>query len=280
MITNTTGVLWAELVKDLLLYGKPVAPRGHPSVELRNVQLVLTDPLANVLVNPVRRVNYRFMVAEWLWIWFGRDDVAAISRYNPNIAKFSDNGIDFNGSYGPRLKEQWDNVMSLLAHQPDTRQAVLHVFDQQDIRHQTKDVPCTLTLQFLARDGKLHLTVNMRSSDVWLGLPYDVFNFTMLQNVAATELMVELGDFTMNLASSHLYDVNREAATQVLLSETETVCSPVLTELPPTWLEDVLTDVTRVAEPGLGPHEPWSTYAQALCASKSLDALTYLRRLK
>jgi hypothetical protein len=69
-----------------------------------------------------------------------------------------------------------------------------------------KDVPCTLALQFFIREGKLHLHVNMRSSDIILGIAYDVPAFTTMQEVLANELGVELGEYVHTSNSLHCYE--------------------------------------------------------------------------
>ena len=47
----------------------------------------------------------------------------------------------------------------------DTRQAVIQIFDAADVRARRVDVPCTCTVQFLPRAGKLHVVTSMRSND-------------------------------------------------------------------------------------------------------------------
>ena len=64
----------------------------------------------------------------------------------------------------------------------------LQIFDAKDLLNfQHKDIPCTVSLQFLIRENKLHLFVNMRSNDVFLGLPHDIFCFTMIQEIIANQ---------------------------------------------------------------------------------------------
>jgi thymidylate synthase len=53
----------------------------------------------------------------------------------------------------------------------------------------------------------------MRSSDIWLGWPYDVFTFSMVGAAVAIALRkagcaVELGDLVLNAGSSHVYETN------------------------------------------------------------------------
>lgn len=243
--------------------------------EFLNVHLELTNPLNNVLVNPERRLGYRFMVAEWLWIWFGRDDFSIV-QYNKNMAKFSDDGKAFFGAYGPRVFYRWRSLVQLLKDDPDSRQAVIQIYRTPTGGVVTRDVPCTLTFQALLRKGRLNAIVNMRSSDVWLGLPYDFFTFSMLQNTLAAHLGVELGPLYFNLGSSHLYERNFEAAKRVLAVRTRTLSSPKLPDEPPRELEEVFS--TKASIPGYYfPKYPWDLYSLILTADNNAEALDYLK---
>lgn len=121
------------------------------------------------------------------------------------------------GAYGPRLYSwtginQVHNITTILREKPDSRRAVIQIFDRTDTMKQS-DIPCTCTLQFLLRDSKLHMIVNMRSSDVYVGFPHDVFAFTMLQEILASALGAELGAYKHMAGSMHLYDRDADAAT-------------------------------------------------------------------
>lgn len=259
------GFVWKQLLEELLQFGKPLTTRDMNTYELINVHLSIADPLDNILVNKARAPNYRFMIAEWLWIWFGHDDVETIGKYNKNILAFSDDGVTFAGNYGKPLTQQWDLVRTRLQEDPYTRQAILQIFRHTGTR--TVDVPCTLSIQFLIRGERLCTIVNMRSSDVWLGLPYDTFNFSMFANVMAAQLGVRLGWLAYNLGSSHLYETNHAAALDCLREPIGAMRSPVLESAPPAWLEKVLTS-------GELPYhtqndEPWHSYGRALIAGHS-----------
>lgn len=184
-----------------LLRGKRAAPRGMPVLEQYDVQLKITQPL---FYSHVRDLNYRFMLAEAMWMAQGRDDVEYLARYNPNISRYSDDSIRLHGAYGPRFFKQWPQIRDNLLR-TESRQAVAVIFDPGDLRVRTKDVPCTISWQFQLRDSGLHMTANMRSSDAWLGVPYDVFTFWHMGNCVAGELRVKLQSLTMNLANSHVY---------------------------------------------------------------------------
>jgi hypothetical protein len=100
------------------------------------------------------------------------------------------------------------------------------IYNMDPITTRLEDIPCTISLQWLLRWDKLHCTVNMRSSDAWLGLPYDYFTFSQLTNVLASRLRVPVGTITMNLASSHLYEENWHEAVSVCVGNVGYLSSP------------------------------------------------------
>lgn len=274
---DTMADVWHLLLDALVYYGKATAPRNMQISEIIDTTFYIDNALNNIFVNDERKVAYRFMVAEWLWIWYGRDDVKTISRYNKNIAKFSDNGVDFNGAYGVPVKAQWPYLLHTLQNDRSTRQAVIQIYKPPI--SVTKDVPCTLTMQFLVRDHKLHTIVNMRSSDIWLGLPYDVFNFSMLANILVSQLnayttrIIHVGSLTMHLGSSHLYEKNRKQAILALAHRTTSIASQQLVVPPPDWLEDILTGEEKNKWEF---NEQWEVYANVLCAGTNRQALEVL----
>lgn len=260
-----------NLLSAVVECGKECAPRGLKIKELLATQLIVRDLRRNVLVHPDRDLNYRFMVAEWLWIRDGREDVAWIERYNKQIARFSDDGVIFNGAYGPRLARQWDYLLETLRRDPDSRQAVATIWTPSPGK--SKDVPCTMALQLFLRDGQLHGIVTMRSNDLWLGTPYDFFNFSQVVNGLAGDLGVEPGSFTLQAGSSHVYESNFEAAEKVLSNHSQgwTLSSPRLPSSPPSGITRY-----RFSEE---KHPTWAEYQLALSVPTKAAAFEVLRGL-
>lgn len=83
---------------------------------------------------------------------------------------------------------------------------MIQIYSNDDAYEGNEDKPCTCTLQFAIRNGKLLLHTHMRSNDALKGLPHDIFSFTLLQEIAARELNVGLGVYKHSVTSLHLYD--------------------------------------------------------------------------
>lgn len=155
-------------------------------------------------------------LGEWLWYLSGTRSLDFVRHYIKEYERDSEDGETIYGGYGPRLFRlnrkrkhinQVENVVALLRKNPASRRAVIQIFDGEDIDGpRRKEVPCTCTLQFLSRGGRLHLFTSMRSNDAFWGLPHDVFAFTMLQELVARKLGLELGCYKHFVGSLHLYD--------------------------------------------------------------------------
>lgn len=161
-------------------------------------------------------------IGELCWYLAASNKVEDIFYYIPRYAEEDENGI-VHGGYGPRLfswdgVNQIDNVVRLLKDKPSSRRGVIQLFDRQDLTEVHKDIPCTCSLQFLIRDSKLQLITYMRSNDAYMGLPHDIFCFTMIQELVAATLGVELGSYFHFVGSLHLYASN-EASAKAFLRE-------------------------------------------------------------
>lgn len=214
---------WIGDLEHVFKYGNRVAPRGmlvYESIALKSV-VSMNNP---IIFNPLRELGYKFMAAEAAWILEGRSDVKSIAPYSKEISKFSDDGVSFFGAYGPKINDQYDYVLQTLLKDVDTRQAVINIWRENP--GPTKDVPCTISLQFLIRHHTMHCVASMRSSDLWLGHPYDIFNFSAVAFALVLDLNMKnradgvppftLGNLYLTAGSKHLYERNAADAGKLI----------------------------------------------------------------
>jgi len=247
---GSANELFVAACAAVLRSGAPVTPRGLATREVLGAHLHLRDPRCRLIdLPPARILNPAFAIAEAMWIMSGSDG-AWIYTYNDALTKFTDDGV-LQGAYGPRMRrwresatktelqhidlrseghnavDQLDEVRRLLMTDPDSRRAVVQLFDPGRDFRGYRDVPCTLGYRFYVRSGRLHMHTSMRSQDLWLGLGYDIFTATLLQEFLAGWLGAEVGDYHHHVDSLHLYDTAVDAAsalpTHVAPSERFTV---------------------------------------------------------
>ena len=214
---GSASELFTNACRAVLATGTVVSPRGMDTLEVLGASLTLTNPRRRLVdVPPARVLNPAFAVAEAVWILSGSDG-PWICTYNERLASYTDNGR-LIGAYGPRLRrwdgvvDQLDQVRRVLLRDPQSRQAVIQLFDPAVDFQGYKDVPCTLGYRFFLRNGLLHMHTTMRSQDLWRGFCYDIFAATMLQELLACWLSAGLGNYRHFADSLHLYATDVPAA--------------------------------------------------------------------
>ena len=188
---------------------------GEVVGEVINAITVISDPTKNIMKNNVRNLPMRYAIGEMLWYMSGNNNLKEIQKYTTGWDRMSDDGEKVNSNYGWCIKhkygyDQWERCIAELTKHRDSRRAVIHIKSGDDTLY-SKDVNCTVCLQFFIRDNKLYLTTYMRSNDIWMGFPYDVFQFTNMQILMSMQLGVELGCYTHIAGSLHLYGRNVNA---------------------------------------------------------------------
>ena len=214
---------WA--LQSLLDSGAEVAPRGLRTRELEAMQFRLENPRARCVTNSTRRWSFPVALGEFTWHAGGNRDLRHLAYYLPRWVEFSDDRCAVRGScYGWRIfrsrgdrGSQWERVLGLLRTDPDSRRAVMTLHSPAALLDaHLKDIPCALAMQFFIRDGTLDAICTMRSNDVIWGLPYDMFLFTMLQELLASHLGVPLGTYTHFAGSMHLYERHYTLARRIV----------------------------------------------------------------
>lgn len=270
-----------EILRRLLRGGARTLSGKGPAREFTCVLVELSDPRARFSRTEGRGVLISFL-GETLWYLSGSDRLKHVEHYIPNYRTFitaSRRAVRAPGAYGPRLfgggdKSQMAKLLVTLRQKlgsSDTRQAVAQIFDRSDLKPGNGDVPCTTTLQFLPRRGKLHLAATMRSNDVYRGFPGDVFAFTFIQELVARTLSLEVGTYSHFVGSLHLYDIDETKARDYLNEGFQTPASmPSMPEGDPwtsvAWLlkaeEAIRCGIPEAVAVGIDPY--WQDLARLL----------------
>lgn len=204
---------YRQLITRLLISNAAHESRVGKTKELFNVQFTIEDASQSVILNKARKLNYAYAFMEMMGLFSsGKDVIDMLMFYCPPLAKIQLNqetGL-FDGHYGTRLMKygQFNFVYEELKLNPNSRRAVMTMYNPaHDMSvHNSNDVPCTLALQFRIIEGKLDLFAMMRSNDIYLGLPYDLTQFTFLQQLLASKLQIPIGAYHHYTTSLHMYE--------------------------------------------------------------------------
>lgn len=179
------------------------------------------------------------------------------------------NGVFMKGvkaAYGYRWRshfgrDQIEDAIAALQENSTNRRIYVSAWDPMEdglLKKNQLNVPCPVGFTLSIVDGKLTSAYMLRSSDVFVGLPYDVMGHALLMSAIAKTLDVPLGTMHFTLAHPHVYDVHFEMADRCLDNSLDGSC-PML----PNWsVEQIEKDpdgyVSFVKE--LAGRVKWSGY--------------------
>ncbi|WHZ35667.1 thymidylate synthase [Sagittula sp. MA-2] len=166
-----------------------------------------------------KKLHLRSIVHELLWFLSG----------DTNIGYLKDNGVsiwdewaDDNGDLGPVYGHQWrhwpsrkgeiDQIATLLdmiRHTPDSRRLIVSAWNPADVPDMALP-PCHTLWQVRIAGGKLHLQLYQRSADMFLGVPFNIASYALLQHMIAHVTGYEPGDFIHTMGDAHIYSNHME----------------------------------------------------------------------
>ena len=161
---------------------------------------------------------------EYFWILSGCTTIHYLNNHNIN---WWDQYADSNGylgkTYGYQLRNyngEFDQLFYVeRALRVGSRRAHITLWNPCELDETA--LPCCYTgLTFVITENKLNLAIDFRSSDAFLGLPYDIiFGALFLKDMAST-LNLNTGFLKLNLNNVHIYENNVDQAKQYLKTKT------------------------------------------------------------
>lgn len=209
--------LFTSTVVDCLKMGEKIESRKDTSFELLGYSAILENPLARITTHPLRTLDIVSALARFTWLVAGSNRLEDIAFYEPKVTGYTDNGLTVPGScYGARLMgngrpglNQIEQVVERLQRDPLTRRAAAVVWTPEDATcSYTNDLPCEFGMFFFAHGGGLTMINIMRSNNAFRLLPFNVFEFTMLGELVASELGVPFYRYHHFAASMHVINAN------------------------------------------------------------------------
>lgn len=206
-IGDTVGEVYKQVIEELLSR----KPEGNGTIEIENCLMEIAHPSLERFHLPYRKMSKKYCEAELKWYWSGDNSCETIGQYAKMWLRLTDDGKTNNSAYGYILFKKYgfnqlEQIISLLKKDPNTRRALLNISDPTIDRINTKDMQCTVGIDFLNRDGELDMTVVMRSNDVFFGFPYDCVFFMSIQKYVAKRLGLRVGKYVHHSISMHMYE--------------------------------------------------------------------------
>jgi thymidylate synthase len=209
-----------DLLSHILANGTPKTDRtGTGTVSVFGYQMRFNLQEGFPLVT-TKKVHTKSIIHELLWFLNG----------DTNIKYLKDNGVgiwdewaDADGNLGPVYGKQWrsweapngqtidqlKDVINQLKNSPDSRRIIVSAWNPADLPKMALS-PCHALFQFYVADGKLSCQLYQRSSDVFLGVPFNIASYALLTMMLAQECGFDYGDFIWTSGDTHIYSNHLE----------------------------------------------------------------------
>jgi thymidylate synthase len=214
-INNASALeLWKSAIKYIKENGEDFTERsGRVCREVLRLEINLTgfsDILAPIetMSNSKKWIYPKLQEIEGIMLE-GTLSRSYIYSYGERIFSYFDglNKIDQIGDY----------VIPLLQKDPLSRRAVVNLWNPaKDARIDRKVVPGMICLDFKIRNGKLHLSTVVRSNDVFIGWPANIYQLFILGKFISEKLKVELGSISTFSMSAHIFNENLPEIDQII----------------------------------------------------------------
>lgn len=167
-----------------------------------------------------KKLHLRSIIHELLWIVRGETNIQYLKENNVSIW---DEWADANGDLGPVYGKQWRRwaagdgkeidqlaeLINLIKKDPASRRQIVSAWNPGDIPKMAL-APCHCFFQTAVIAGKLHLQMYQRSCDVFLGVPFNIASYALLQLMIAQQCDLQPGTFVWTGGDVHIYQNHLE----------------------------------------------------------------------
>ncbi|WP_368186316.1 thymidylate synthase [Aestuariibius sp. HNIBRBA575] len=174
-----------------------------------------------------KKLHLRSIIHELLWFLSGDTNIKYLKE---NGVSIWDEWADENGDLGPVYGHQWrhfpqvtqsttddgtakvllgevdqiSQLVEMIKTSPDSRRLIVSAWNPGEIQDMALP-PCHTLWQVRIAGGKLHLQLYQRSADMFLGVPFNIASYALLQEMLAHVTGYEPGDFVHTFGDAHIY---------------------------------------------------------------------------
>lgn len=183
-----------------------------------------------------KRTHMKSIIHELLWFLQGSTNVQYLQEHGVTIW---DAWADEHGELGPIYGAQWrtsgegnlDQITELvdgIKRRPFSRRHILSAWNVTDLPDESISpqqnvaegkmalAPCHVLSQFYVDDGKLSCAFVMRSSDVYIGMPFNIASYALLTHMLAQQCDLDVGELLYTGHDVHIYLNHLDQATELI----------------------------------------------------------------
>jgi thymidylate synthase len=213
---------YLELLARILKDGKTKKSRGVCNLKSVFGAQLRFDLRYGFPLLTTKKVAYKSLTHEMLWFISGSNNIKYLNENNVHIW---DGFADDKGFLGRVYGVQWRHwqgadgrevdqlawAINEIKENPDSKAIIVSTWNPAELA-EMRLPPCHTMFQFDVIKGKLYMQLYQRSSDVFLGLPFNIAQYAELLMMAAKVTGLEARELVVSIGDAHLYENQIEAA--------------------------------------------------------------------
>ena len=221
---------YLDLVKFIQEYGVSKTDRTGTGTKSVFGYQMRFDLAAGFPLVTTKKIHIKSVIYELLWFLKGDTNINYLTK---NGVRIWNEWADQKGDLGPVYGHQWRNwndegidqiktVIETLKTNPDSRRMLVSAwnpsvlpdtslsFSENVANHKAALPPCHAFFQYYVAEGKLSCQLYQRSADLFLGVPFNIASYALLNMMVAQVCNLKPGTFVHTFGDVHIYSNHYE----------------------------------------------------------------------
>nr|MCK4929860.1 hypothetical protein [Nanoarchaeota archaeon] len=212
IIKDSTLEAWKATLKLIIDKGAEIVDKDNrSSKEILNIIIKINNPEQDI----TKPIEIMKGLKKWIYPELDELEDVFFKKQASTIYYYTYGARIFN--YANAKNQVDDFIIPLLKKDPNTRRAVVVLYHPViDSKINIKEIPSLTSIFFKIIDNKLTLSTVIRSNDMFIGWPANIYQVYLLQKYVAEKLELETGSITTISHSAHVFDEYNEEVEEVL----------------------------------------------------------------
>lgn len=215
-------VQYQKLMLEILKNGKTKPTRGIADIKCIFGYQMHFDLRQGFPLLTTKKMPFKILLHELLWFVSGSSNIKYLQDHKIHYwDEFADKDLNLGPVYGVQWRRwqspdgskidqlQW--AIDQIKNNPNSKAIIVSAWNPADLE-EMRLPPCHTFFQFDVTKGKLRMQLYQRSSDVFLGLPFNIAQYAMLLMMVAHVTGLEARELVVSIGNAHLYTNHLEQA--------------------------------------------------------------------
>lgn len=217
---------YLKLMAHILKEGRSKPTRGVHGIKSVFGYQMRFDVRQGYPLLTTKKMPFSLLLHELLWFVSGKSNIQYLQDHGIHYwDDFADKDLNLGPVYGVQWR-RWQSVdgrevdqlqwaIDQIKTNPNSKAILVSAWNAAEL-DEMRLPPCHTMFQFDVTKGKVRLQLYQRSSDVFLGLPFNIAQYSLLLHMVAHLTGLEARELIISIGNAHLYNNHIEQAKEQL----------------------------------------------------------------